>query len=255
MKPQTVTIIGCNGGMGSFLEQRFKSYRHRIFPCDQPLEKNLLSEAMTESGTILLAIPLEAYEEVLGRIGPYINDDSILMDICSVKIKPLEMMLRHHKGPVIGTHPLFGPEPDNQTPLRVALTPGRGNDSLQFVHQLLESIELRPFQTTAQKHDRSLAFIQGLNYVTTLSYLASSSHDPEIEQFLTPSFYRRLQAAQKMLTQDTQMFQTLFEANPYSQEAIRKFRSFLNLTSAGELDLVLDKANWWWDRDLEGGGM
>ncbi len=255
MKTQTITIIGGNGGMGRFFQQRFKDRGDRIFACDHPLEENLLSEAITESGIILLTIPLEAYEEVLKRISPYIKDDSTLMDICSVKIKPLEMMLRHHKGPVIGTHPLFGPEPDNQTPLRIALIPGRDHGSINFVHQLLESIYLRPFQTTAQKHDRALAFIQGLNYVTTLSYLAAFSHEPEMEKFLTPSFHRRLQAAQKMLTQDAQMFQTLFEANPYSQEAIRKFRSFLNLTSAGELDLVLDKANWWWGRDLEGGGM
>jgi prephenate dehydrogenase len=255
MKDQIITIIGSNGGMGSLLKQRFQSKGHNVYCCDKPLEEGLLSEAIPNSEIILLAIPLEAFGEVLKRLQPYLQYSSILMDICSVKMQPLKLMLNTHSGPVVGTHPLFGPTPDAATPLRVALTYGRDKNSLQTVHQLLEHSGLLPFQTTAEKHDRALAFIQGLNFVTTLAYLAAFSNEQEISEFLTPSFYRRLQAAQKMLTEDAQMFQTLFEANPFSQDAVRQFRSFLNLTSAGELDLLVDKANWWWRRDPGGGGV
>lgn len=74
------------------------------------------------------------------------------------------------------------------------------------------------------------------------------AHVSEVEKFLTPSFYRRLDAARKMLTEDSELFQNILEENPYSLEVIRHFRSFLNLAAAGELDLLQDKANWWWRR-------
>ena len=46
---------------------------------------------------------------------------AILCDVCSVKVNPLAQMLEAYDGPVVGTHPLFGPEPKPEDPLRVAV--------------------------------------------------------------------------------------------------------------------------------------
>ncbi len=53
-----------------------------------------------------------------------------------------------------------------------------------------------------------------------------------------------------MLTQDTELFEIISEANPYLQETNRKFMSYLGLAAGGELDLLADRAQWWW-RDNE----
>jgi prephenate dehydrogenase len=49
-----------------------------------------------------------------------------------------------------------------------------------------------------------------------------------------------------MVTQDSDLFSTISDANQYSQEAIRLFRSFLALAAAGDMDLLADRASWWW---------
>ena len=36
--------------------------------------------------------------------------DCILVDLASVKAEPLQAMLAAHKGPVLGLHPMFGPD-------------------------------------------------------------------------------------------------------------------------------------------------
>jgi prephenate dehydrogenase len=170
-------------------------------------------------------------------------------------------MLRGFAGAVVGTHPLFGPEPAAGQPLRVAVTPGRPDggapgsaDAAASMDEWLFRLGFEPFRTTAAEHDRALALIQGLNFVTQLAYLATAADHPEIREFVTPSFTRRLESARKMVSEDGEMFKAIFEANPFSQEAVRGFRSHLNLAAGGDVDLLLDKAGWWWRSSEDGGG-
>jgi prephenate dehydrogenase len=254
MQIEVVSIIGSKGGMGSFFSRELRSAGLEVRELDQPLENEVLQEALSGSDLVLLAVPTEAVALVLERIEDYLLPPTILADICSVKVRPVKQMLEQYPGPVVGTHPLFGPQPDAQTALRTAVVSGRDEESRELVHELLTRIGQTPFATSAEEHDRCMAFIQGLNFVTSASYIAATTQEPAIENFLTPSFSRRLSAAQKMLTQDAELFEGLFEANPFSHEAVRQFRSYLNLAAAGELELLVEKAAWWWSEQKQGGG-
>ena len=97
-----------------------------------------------------------------------------------------------------------------------------------------------------------MAQIQGLNFATTVAYLAALSRQDELRRFLTPSFRRRLKAAEKMLTEDADLFATLFEANPYSQEAVRRYRNYLQAAASGDVEVLVERGKWWW-RDQESG--
>lgn len=255
MHLQSVSIIGAKGAMGRFFQQRLQQAGLEVQTLDKPLDQSSLASCLPESDLILLAIPAQAFPQVLAEISSHLKSSTLLADICSVKIRPLKLMLRYHPGPVVGTHPLFGPEPEPDTSLRTALVQGRDKDALHLMQDLMQDIGLEPFFCSANEHDRALAYIQGLNFVSTVSYLATLTDDPGLERFLTPSFRRRLDAARKMLTQDADLFQNLFEANPYSYEAVRQYRQFLNLAAAGELDLLQHKASWWWQERNKGGGM
>ena len=54
-----------------------------------------------------------------------------------------------------------------------------------------------PFVSSAQEHDKSMAFIQGLNFISTVAHLAAMRQMENIEQFLTPSFERRFKLCSK----------------------------------------------------------
>jgi len=255
MQIDKISIIGGLGAMGQFFKSRLEQQGIGVEILENPLTRENIQDTIPGSDVVLLATPTHACEEVLQKIAEYLDSSTILTDICSVKMRPLKLMLQMHSGPVVGTHPLFGPNPENEEILKTAIVPGRDESANNSVFYLMETIGLTPFTTTAEEHDRSLAFIQGLNFVSTVSYLAAIPSESSIKEFLTPSFRRRLEASQKMLTQDWEMFENIFEANPYSQEAVRQLRSYLNLASAGELDLLRDKASWWWDEENKGGGM
>lgn len=244
-------VIGSRGRMGGLFLSRMRDAGIVTTGLDQPLEDNRLADVLPEQDLLLLAVPAPAMADVLARCCPHCGPQSILMDVCSVKVQPLGLMLRHHPGPVVGTHPLFGQDPGEEP--RVAVTLGRDEAAAQAVSVLMHRLGFTPFRTTPEIHDRAMAAVQGLNFVTSCAYLAALAGDEAIRDFVTPSFRRRLEAARKMITEDAGLFADLFEANPFSQDAVRLFRSHLNLAAGGDVDVLAQRAGWWW-RNTEQGG-
>ena len=161
---------------------------------------------------------------------------------------PMEQMEAAHRGPVVGTHPLFGPEPAPDD-LAVAVTPGHKADEehIRLVEGLYAAFGCRVFRTTAGEHDRGAAFVQGLNFISSAAYLASLAERDDLLPFLTPSFRRRLEGARKLLIDDGDMFQGFTSANPMTNDAVHTFRLFLDLAEGGGLPDVLRRARWWYE--------
>ena len=241
-----VAVIGSRGRMGSMLLKRLRGTGVSANGADQPLAEAGLGALCAAADVVLLCVPISAMPQVLAELRPHLNARQVLADIASVKMRPMAHMQEAHAGPVVGTHPLFGPKSSGV--LRVAVCPGAraGEEDLRLVEELFIRAGCAVFRTTAKEHDDAAAYIQGLNFVTSAAYFAALAERPEFLPFLTPSFQRRKEAARTMLTEDGPLFEALFEANPSSQDAVRSYRTFLNLAAGGELSLLREKALWWW---------
>ena len=245
-----VAVVGAKGGMGRLFVRRFEQAGVRVLHLDRPLDPDRFAAPLARCGLVLLCVPISAMASVSALLAPHTPPTTILADIASVKAEPLRHMLAASSGPVVGTHPLFGPAPRDDDPLTTALCPGRDDAALCAVRDLFERIGLRTFLSTAEEHDRAMAYIQGLNFITTISYLSAMPADVPMHKFLTPSFRRRLASASKMITQDADLFAQLFDHNPFSADAVRGFRAHLNIAAGGDLDLLKERALWWW-KDIE----
>ncbi len=246
-------IVGAQGRMGRLFAERAARAGLAVRGVDRPLTPEALAAGARGADLVLLAVPAGAMPEVSRLAAAAMEPGQILADICSVKVRPLADMLAAHPGPVVGTHPLFGPEPaPGET--RVAVTPGRDEAAAQAVSALMERLGFAPFSTTAEEHDEAVACIQGLNFVSTVAYLATLAHRPELTAFVTPSFTRRLDSARKMLTEDSALFSGLLESNPFTQETVRSYRSMLNIAAGGDIELLCARAGWWWRNEDDGGG-
>ena len=175
---------------------------------------------------------------------------AILADITSVKVRPLQQMEAIWPGPVVGTHPLFGPATPDEDGLPVTVTPGRTarEEDTALVEAFFRALGCSTFRATADEHDRAMARVQNMNFITNLAYFALLAGQEDLLPYITPSFRRRLHAAEKMLTEDGTMFTGLFEANPYSHEAVRQYRKMLNVAAAGDIELLCRRAQWWWKK-------
>lgn len=245
-----IALVGSRGRMGAMLCERWSSAGHTVAGVDLPLTDDAFASALDGADAAVLCIPAGALPETLRRLVPHMDGRQVLMDITSVKIRPLEQMEAAYAGPVVGTHPLFGPQPD-AADLRVCITPGSraGETEIALAESLFHDMGCTVFRSTAEEHDRAAAAIQGLNFITNVAYFATLAHREELLPYLTPSFRRRLDAARKMLTEDAALFEWLFEANPLSTEAVRRYRSFLNVAAGGDVNILVRQAAWWWEKD------
>lgn len=245
---ETVAVMGANGQMGSRFSADFRRLGLKVAELDRASTDADIRSALDGCGLLMLSVPVTAMDAVLDRVLPHLASPTILCDVGSVKVLPLKAMTNRYRGPVVGTHPLFGPViPEGFTP-KVAVMPGREGcaDAAAVVTGLMERCGYRPFASTPEEHDRAMAYIQGLNFASTVAFLAAARDLDGIENFVTPSFKRRLDSAAKMLTQDTELFGVISEANPFLQEVNRKFLSYLSLAAGGDLELLADRAQWWW---------
>jgi len=243
-----VAIVGANGQMGGLFSKDFARVGCEVTKLSRPYSDDEICATLTDCDLLMLSVPVTAMESVLDQMLPHLSAPTILCDVGSVKMQPMKVMLDKYDGPIVGTHPLFGPViPKGFTP-KVAIMPGRDTDTkaASKVAALMDACGYVSFDSTPEEHDRSMAFIQGLNFTSTVAFLAAARDVDGIENFLTPSFQRRLDAAGKMLNQDMELFEIISEANPFLQETNRKFMSYLSLAAGGDLDLLADRAQWWW---------
>lgn len=252
--PLGIAVIGHQGRMGAMLMAYWRVAGHSVRGADRLTENAIPREAMQKAvhgaDVVVLCVPALAMEAVLEHLAPLLSPSQVLCDITSVKVLPMRLMERYFAGPVVGTHPLFGPEHKPED-LHVALTPGKnaGAAHVRQIEELFEGFGCTTFVTSPEEHDRSVAFVQGLNFVSSAAYFASLAHRKELLPFLTPSFRRRLEGARKLLTEDADMFQGFTSANPMTGDAIHTFRLFLDLVERGGLADVARQARWWYDKD------
>lgn len=246
--PAHTVIVGARGRMGAMFRRRARSVGVSVEGVDIPFDADTVAAACAEADLLLLCVPVAVLGETLQTFVPYLRPTTIVADITSVKEQPLTLMQRYWQGPVVGTHPLFGPGAHNDEPQPVAIVPGATATEAHVskVVAFFEAIGCHPFMTTASAHDKAVARIQNLNFITNLVYFALLADDESLTPFLTPSFRRRHAAARKMLTEDAPMFAGLFDANPYSQEVVRQYSKLLNIASAGDVDLLCNRAVHWW---------
>ncbi len=243
---ERIAIVGARGQMGALFARAFHKAGYAVTTLDRPYTEEAIREAVSGADMVLISVPVTATKDVASTLAPHMKAGAILCDVCSVKVNPLQAMLDAYSGPVVGTHPLFGPViPEGFDP-RVAVAPGRGEGAAEAVSEVFARSGFSPFASTAEEHDRAMAVVQGLNFITTTAYLAAARQTPAIEKFRTPSFERRLEAARKMLTQDRELFQLISEDNPFLQETVRQFTAYLDLAAGGDLDLLSARASWWW---------
>ena len=114
---------------------------------------------------LILAVPVPAMEQVMAEIAPHLRPDGVVMDIGSLKEKPVETMLAHAPGEVIGLHPFFGPSADSMAGHIVFLCPARGKNWLAWAKDFWESGGATVVEIEPQRHDRLMAQVQTLRHL------------------------------------------------------------------------------------------
>lgn len=128
-------------------------------------------EAVKGADAILVAVPMDSFEEVVQQVQPYVRPRQIVMDITSTKAFPVEVMHKYIKsGLVLGMHPVFGPGASSVANQNFVLTPinEQENALAGKVKAYLEAREARVTMMSPQEHDEMMAVVLGLSHFIAL---------------------------------------------------------------------------------------
>lgn len=220
-----VGIVGF-GSFGKFLAEQLDSHGEvRVYsPSNKESQwRSSLQEVVT-SDYVILAIPLEAYESVLAEIKPLLSPGTVLIDVASVKIRPVELILSIlPQQPLVVTHPLFGPESasDSLKGHTIVLCPENSTPAaFETVKRFCEALGLSVVVMSEKEHDQEMAVVHALTFFIAHSLKDMELHVPTLS---TPSFKKLLSLAELEKHHSGELFHTIQAGNPYAAAIREKF--------------------------------
>ncbi|MAI67724.1 MAG: bifunctional chorismate mutase/prephenate dehydrogenase [Phycisphaerae bacterium] len=224
MKAKNIAIIGGNGGMGQLFVRLFAEFGHTVLIADQDTEQTNTS-AVQNADVIVIAVPIASTQSVIEEVGPHCKKDALLIDITSTKQQPIETMLQHFKGSVIGTHPLFGPSVHSLQGQRIALVCARDtNNWHDWLCHVLHARGLSVLETTAQEHDKAMSIVQVLTHQTT-EVLGRTIQQLDVDvrktlEFTSPIYLMELLMAARHFAQSADLYASIQMSNPETQTVL-----------------------------------
>lgn len=217
--------------MGKWFERLFISMGMEVMVSDIGTKLSA-REVASECPVVILAVPMNVFPEVVREVAPYMQEDAFLTDICSLKEREIECMLKHARCSVAGTHPLFGPAESGLEGRRVALCPGRGDEWLDTWEELLKDNGALCVRFSPQDHDRTMSWVQALNHFI-LMCLGKSLEEEGVDfghlmHLATPSFERQMDILGRLCMQDPELYATIQMGNPYTERALQTFLNYGN---------------------------
>jgi len=225
LEQSTVGIIGGAGRMGTWFSGFMEQCGMVVMSTgrDGP---HSLEEVAEACRVVVISVPIRKTVSIIRRMGPMMPEDSLLIDLTSVKEAPLAAMVSCSRSEVVGLHPLFGPDDDSTREKRVVICQGRGEKGLPWIKSLLEEAGMETLMMDSAEHDRLMGIIQGANHLATLALAlcikrSGISLEP-LTRCATPVFRERLGRIQSMLGQPAELFSSLMMENPHAGGCLKE---------------------------------
>ncbi|MDC9615988.1 bifunctional chorismate mutase/prephenate dehydrogenase [Xenorhabdus khoisanae] len=220
-----VVIVGGSGKMGKLFSRllTLSGYEVRVLEVgDWDHAEDILADA----GMVIISVPIHLTEDIIRRLPP-LPEQCILVDLASIKHKPLNAMLDVHQGPVLGLHPMFGPDVGSFAKQVVVYCDGRYPEAYQWLLEQISVWGARLHQISAEQHDKNMSFIQALRHFSTFSYgrhLAKEGVDLQQLLSLSSPIYRlELVMVGRLFAQDPQLYADIIMSSPENIELIRRY--------------------------------
>jgi len=217
MEILSIGIIGGTSGIGRWFAEFLTQEGHPVHVTGRRTGMDIQDLAMV-CQSIIVSVPICSTCEVIRRVGPFLKEDALLMDLTSLKVEPVRAMLASSVSEVIGLHPLFGPGVSSLQGQNVVLCPGRGERWLPRVKALLEKNGARLVVTTPERHDEIMAVVQGLNHLNTIALglvLHETGMKPaDLEKFMTPIFRTKM-AIMERVFERPELYAEILTLNPH----------------------------------------
>ncbi|KLN64243.1 bifunctional chorismate mutase/prephenate dehydrogenase [Vibrio sp. VPAP30] len=227
LKPElrSVVIVGGNGQLGGLFGRMFKLSGYDVKVLGSK-DWHRADELLKNAGMVVVTVPIHLTEGVIEKLDQ-LPEDCILCDLTSIKSKPLQAMLNVHKGPVVGLHPMFGPDVPSLAKQVIVYCDGRGEEHYQWLLKQFSIWGASLCQIDASEHDHGMTLIQALRHFTSFAYgLHLSRENPNIDKLLqlsSPIYRLELAMVGRLFGQDPNLYGDIILSSQENIDMIKRF--------------------------------
>jgi prephenate dehydrogenase len=205
-------------------------------------EDKLEIEKLQKLDYLVVAVTLNSFAEVCEILAKNISTETIVLDVCSVKVSPVEIMQNYfNKNQIIATHPIFGPQSSAAGLENLKIVVHNVSADLETYNKikifLSEKIKLSVIEMTPEKHDNEMAYVQGLSHFIAQTLEKMQIPDSPIATYS----YRQLLKLKELIGKDSlDLFKTIENGNPKTKAIRQDFlRELQDLENVLEKDTVV----------------
>ncbi len=187
-------------------------------------------EEVCSKDMVIPCVPISHFEETLKDIKGMLKDNSLVVDVCSVKEYPIKLMkgMLPKKVQILATHPMFGPDSaaESLKGNKIALCKIRvNNERYEKIKSYLKEKGLIVIETTPEKHDMESAKSLLLTHFIGRALIELGATSMEID---TEGYKRLMKILDTVKNDTTQLFEDMNKYNKYSKKIRGDFIKALN---------------------------
>ena len=178
---------------------------------------------------IFIAVPIRHFESVIADISTKLKKETTLIDVCSVKNYPVNIMLKilpDHIG-VIATHPMFGPDSYmSNSNLKMMINNTRDlHNQYSFWKRFFSDQGIQIIEMTPDQHDRLAAKTQGVTHFLGRMLKEFGIKKTNID---TQGFRDLLDLVGQTCNDTWELYADLQLYNPYTEDMVEKLKASTN---------------------------
>lgn len=233
-----VVIVGGKGQLGSIFVDLFNRSNYQVATIEQndwPHSAEILSTA----SVVIVAVPIRLTAKIIQQLSS-LPKDCILADVTSIKESPLYEMLKVHSGPVVGLHPMFGPDVSGLIKQTIIACDGRFPEQY---HWLLEQFQVwgaKIYPVDARAHDQAMSMVQVMRHFSTIAYgyhlMTEGADIAQLVEMSSPIYRLELIMVGRLFAQDPILYTDIIFSNRDNIAMMKRFAyRFLELLEDVEM--------------------
>jgi chorismate mutase/prephenate dehydrogenase len=242
-----IVIIGGNGLLGQRFVEMFELSGYQVDILGRG-NWDQAEEICSKAGLVIVGAPIDVTESVIKEL-TYLPEDCILADITSVKDAPLQAMLAVHKGPVVGLHPMFGPDISSFAKQVIVYCHGRGKEKYMWLIEQMKIWGAHLYNVEAKTHDESMTLIQALRHFTSFVYgVHLQEVGADLKQLLdlsSPIYRLELAMVGRLFAQDPALYADIILSQKNNLTMIKRyhkhFSEAIELLENGDREAFIER--------------
>ncbi|HIF9387733.1 TPA: bifunctional chorismate mutase/prephenate dehydrogenase [Photobacterium damselae] len=227
LKPtlRPIVVVGGYGQLGGLFCRLFELSGYQVCKLGSQ-DWDRADELLSDAGMVVVTVPINLTVDVISKLNA-LPDDCILADLTSIKSEPLQAMLEVHSGPVLGLHPMFGPDISSLAKQVIVYCDGRNPEEYQWLLEQFQIWGASLNRISAIEHDQGMTLIQALRHFTSFVYgVHLAEEDPNLDQLLSlssPIYRLELAMVGRLFAQDAELYADIIMSSPQNLAMIQRF--------------------------------